>query len=426
MLGEQVTDYLLDDALVDRLTADMQSEFDRIGPPEGFPALPDIPSGRYTSQQFYELEQAHLWTNSWVCAGRVEDLPEPGSYFLFDELSHPLIIIRSKDDTIRCFSNTCMHRGAPVVREPRGTVRNLRCQYHAWTYSTTSGDLLAVTDERDFVGLCKEDKGLPAAGCETWGGWIWVNMNPDAKPLMEFLGKIPGEMEQCQCEDLRLVGTDHRVINCNWKVAVEAFQEVYHFRFIHDRGGFSLLDSKGATMGLFEDGNSRMVVPHSKQVVEMSGRTSWSDYVELPNPYGHPSTPTVHPIVHSTSYSFTIFPNLITPLAASGFPILLFFPDGPGRTNIRIYHYSPKTSDLSEEANAERLASFAQIIDEDVENMDPMNRAMNSPLFDGVPISYQERRIWHMNEIIDQTIGIERIPEELRVAQLLGDHIEAD
>ncbi len=420
-----MTTYAFDDALVTRLTEQMAWEFSRSGPPEGFPAFPDISSDRYTSQEFFDLEQEHLWRTSWIVAGRVEDLPDDGSYFLFDELGPPLIVIRGEDGRIRCFSNTCRHRGAPVVREQTGTVRNLRCQYHAWTYGITEGDLIAITDERDFIGICKEDRGLPEISCDVWGGWVWVNFDANPTPLLEFLGKIPAEMEHFDCENLRLVGTDHRVIDCNWKVAVEAFQEVYHFKFIHDRGGFNVLDQRGAIMGLLKHGNSRMVVPHSKQIVERSGRDSWSDYREMPNPDGLVSIPDVHPIVHSTSYSFTVFPNLITPVGAAGFPIMLFFPDGVGRTIIRIYHYGPAWGDgPPPEAWEARLASFAEIIDEDVENLTPMHRAMESPLYDGVPLSYQERRIWHFNETIDRAIGVERIPERLRVSQLLGDFIE--
>ncbi len=414
----------LDGGLVERLTAEMHWEMSRTGPPDGFPVFPDIPSGRYTDREFYELEQQHLWTNSWICAGRSSDLPDNGSYFLFDELNLPLIVIRGKDGTVRCFSNTCMHRGAPVVREPAGTVRNLRCQYHAWTYDATDGHLIAVTDERDFPGLCKDDKGLPEISCDTWGGWVWVNLNPDPIPLIDFLGSFATEMDQFQTEQFQLVGTDHRVIDCNWKVAIEAFQEVYHFRFIHDRGGKTQLDSRGATMGLLPHGSSRQVVPFSKHVTEAAGMASFDDWKELPNPFGFAPTSTVHPIVHSTSYAFSVFPNLVTPVAANGFPWMLFFPDGPGRTNIRIYHYSsPENVDMAD-AWAKRIEAFALIIDEDVENLNPMDRAMNSPLYTGTPISYQERRLWHLNEAIDRTIGIERIPEELRVAQLLGDYIE--
>lgn len=418
-------DQTLSETLVDQLTQNMAWEFNRSGPPDGFPAFPDVPAGRYTSQEFFDLEQEQLWRRSWIVAGRVEDVVERGSYFLFDELGPPLIIIRGEDGVIRCFSNTCRHRGAPIVRESTGTVRNLRCQYHAWTYGITAGDLIAITDERDFIGINKEERNLPEIRCELWGGWIWINLHADAMPLLEFLGKIPGEMAHFDCENLRLVGTDHRVIDCNWKVAVEAFQEVYHFRFIHDRNGTNVLDQRGATMGLLKHGNSRMVVPHSRQVVEATGRSSWSDYRELPGHADLPAIPGVHPIVHSTSYSFTVFPNLITPVAAAGFPIMLFFPDGIGRTNIRIYHYGPDSGDgRSPERWQERIAAFAEIIDEDVENLSPMHRAMNSPLFEGVPLSYQERRIWHFNETIDRSIGIDRIPDELRIPQLLGDQIE--
>lgn len=416
---------MLSETLVTRLLDEMGYELGRSGPPDHFPAFPDVPSARYTSDEFWQLEQEYLWPNSWICAGRVEDLPERGSYFLFDELGHPLIVVRGSDDVIRCFSNTCRHRGAPVVRDPRGTVRNLRCQYHAWTYDL-SGNLIAVTDERDFGNICKEDRPLPPAACETWGGWIWINMNPNAKPLHEFLGKFTEEMAQFQCEDLRLVATDHRVIDCNWKVAVEAFQEVYHFRFIHDRGGFTTLDGQGATMGLLENGNSRMVVPFSKETVAALGRDSWRDIAKVPERGpAMPQIPTVHPLVHSTSYSFTVFPNFITPVAPDGFPIMLFFPTAIGQTNIRIYHFGPAWQGGEPNDDwKQRLAAFAEIIDEDVENLTAIHRAMAAPGFDGVPLSYQERRIWHFNETIDRTIGVERVPAALRVPQLLADFIE--
>jgi len=417
---------MLSEALVAHLIDEMKYELDRVGPPEGFPEFHDVPSGRYTSHEFYDLEQETLFKKSWIIAGRVEDLPEAGSYFLFDELGMPLIVIRGQDDVIRCFSNTCRHRGAPVVREPRGQVRHLRCQYHAWTYGITKGDLVAVTDERDFIGLRKEDRALPEVSCDTWGGFVWVNVDPNAIPLLDFLGPIPEEMEHFQMDDLRLVGTDHRVIDCNWKVAVEAFQEVYHFRFIHDRGGFTLLDTKGAAMGLFKHGNSRMVVPHSKQVVATTeGRTGWDDIREFPGSYGLPVIPGVHPLVHSTSYSFTIFPNVITPVAPIGFPVMLFFPISPSQTHLRIYHYGPNWGDGEPPKGWEdRFASYSKIIDEDIENMNPMYRAMLAPNFGGVPLSYQERRIWHFNETIDRVIGVERIPEDLRVKSLLDPFIE--
>jgi hypothetical protein len=178
-------------------------------------------------------------------------------------------------------------------------------------------------------------------------------------------------------------------------------------------------------MGLLKHGNSRMVVPRSKQMVEKLGMESWKDFKTVEDPLGLESISTVHPIVHCTSYSFTIFPNLITPLGPAGFPILLFFPVGIDKTNIRIYHYAPDWGDGEPpEAWKKRISEFAAVIDEDVWNLDFMQKAMESPTYDGTPLCYQERRIYNMNEVIDRVIGVERIPAEMRVTQLLDKYIE--
>ena len=72
-----------------------------------------------------------------------------------------MILIRGNDEKIRCFYNTCQHRGAPVVRDDKGSSKRLRCQYHSWSYDITSGALVAVPDEHDFVDLDRTQRCLP-------------------------------------------------------------------------------------------------------------------------------------------------------------------------------------------------------------------------------------------------------------------------
>ena len=182
----------MDAALQERLKAQMAWEFARSGPPAGFPKFPDIPIGRYTSDEFFDLEKEHLWSKVWVMAGRVEDVAEPGDFMTFDDLGLPILLVRGDDRVLRAFYNTCQHRGAPVVRDKRGTARNLRCQYHSWTYDITHGELIQVPDERDFVGLCRDERGLVQIGCEVWQGWIFVNRDPEAPTLHEWFGRLMG------------------------------------------------------------------------------------------------------------------------------------------------------------------------------------------------------------------------------------------
>ena len=97
----------MDAALQERLKSEMAWEFARTAPPDGFPKFPDIPGGRYTSDEFFELERTQLWTKVWVMAGRAEDVAGPGDYMTFDELGLPILIVRGADGEVRAFYNTC-------------------------------------------------------------------------------------------------------------------------------------------------------------------------------------------------------------------------------------------------------------------------------------------------------------------------------
>lgn len=415
----------VDAELIDRLRTEMRYEFARTAPPDGFPAFHDIPAERYTSDEFYDLERDHLWRRVWVLAGRVEELAHVGDYATFDDLGVPVLLVCGKDSVVRAFYNTCQHRGAPVVRDERGSARTLRCQYHSWTYDITDGALIAVPDERDFVGLDRAERCLSQLRCETWDGWIFVNQDPDASALLDWLAPIPEQLAELQGPNLRTVARRSEVVPCNWKVTAEAFLEVYHFRHVHQRDGDSHLDNRGATMGLLPNGASRMITPFSKRSWAAAGMEDWDDWRHLVSP-GFTDIETVNDMVRSTSSAYSVFPNLITPIAAYGFPFILFWPLDRRTTRIDWIHYAPIDFDPDQglpPAWQQRMDVFDLIMQEDFANMAPMQRSLESPAFRGVPINYQERRIWHFNEQVDRVIGVERIPEHLRIEPLLGRYV---
>ena len=66
-------------------------------------------------------------------------------------------------------------------------------------------------------------------------------------------------------------------------------------------------------------------------------------------------------------------------------------------------------------------SELGQVLQEDTQFGLAIQKSMESAGFEGVPLSYQEARIYHWNQWADRIIGPENIPAELQVGQVMGD-----
>ena len=392
-----------------RIRAQMDFEWKRDAPPDGFPALPPLATGRYTDPAFQALERERMWKRTWLLAGREEDLEEPGSFRCFDRTGSPLVLVRGRDGILRAFFNTCQHRGAPVVRAECGVAQRLRCQYHSWTYDL-DGRLLQVPDRRDFRDLDESKRGLKAVRCESYDGWVFVNEDPAAEPLERWLGPIAAEWSPLRGRELRAHGTRRKRVPANWKIVADAFLETYHVRTIHPQTVSKLLDHRGAAMALFASGHSRMVTPKWEAAVA----------AQRAAPQRLPEIPGLDPLFEETNPAYSVFPNLITPLDTVGFPFILFWPVDIETTDVEWTFYGPPAETAAQEEGwALLLGLFDGVMDEDFTNLEPMQRSIASGALESIPLGYQERRIYHLHEEIDRRIGPEHVPEALRAELLL-------
>lgn len=398
--------------LVERIKQEMDYELGRSGLPEGFRPFPDIPAGRYTDPEFFRLEREYLWKNVWLLAAHEDELPDPGSYKLWEDGGIPVFLMRGKDGQVRAFYNACQHRGGPLVWNKQGSAKALRCRYHSWTYDL-EGKLIGVPDERDFGELDKSCRNLTPLRCERWGPWYFVNQDASAPALMDWLGKIPAELKPYTDAKLRYIGTHSIMLNCNWKIVMEAFQEVYHLPHIHPSSVNLYLDHRGATMGLLPNGHSRMVTP-----MRMNNTNAR-------DPFGLPRVEGVGDIYTTTNVAYSVFPNLVTPIEPNGFPFLMFWPLDVRTTRLDSVWFGPDwgEADLTQ-AWKNRMNIFDVVLDEDTQNLEWMQRSIESDGLNSVPLNYQERRIYHCHEQIDKMIGVERIPAGLAVEARVGGMIE--
>jgi len=193
-----------------------------------------ISARRYTSPEFMAREWKKMWTRTWQVAGSTSDVAEVGSFFTYEIGTESILVVRSARDRIEAFYNVCQHRASELVaRGSRGRTGAFVCPYHQWSYDL-GGCVRRVPDREDFRQGVPEDMRLPRVCCDDWGGFVFVNLDPNAAPLREYLGVIPEHLDVYDFENNYALAEDMSFEwACNWKVGVDAFNEVYHVQGIH-------------------------------------------------------------------------------------------------------------------------------------------------------------------------------------------------
>ena len=191
-----------------------------------------LPNNRFTSKEFMQLEYKKLWPYVWQMVGREDEVPKVGDYMEYSIGPYTILIVRSAPNTLKALSNTCRHRGRQL-REGRGNAKELRCVAHAWRYNL-DGTIKEAVDVQEFEPELVEPPclNLPEYRLETFGGWIFINLDPNAVSLMDYLDPIP---QWLSLDMSKWVTTRRRstIIRCNWKLGMDAFRDAYHLQGTH-------------------------------------------------------------------------------------------------------------------------------------------------------------------------------------------------
>jgi phenylpropionate dioxygenase-like ring-hydroxylating dioxygenase large terminal subunit len=191
----------------------------------------DVPVERYTSRAFHELEKEKLWSRVWQMACREEELPRVGDTLVYDICDDSILLVRSAPDQIKAYYNACLHRGRQLRSEP-GCVHELRCPFHGFCWSL-DGALTQIPTPWDFPHLVGEDMSLPEVKVGTWGGFVFINMDPDSEPLEDYLGNLDAHFEKWPLEERFIDAYVSKVMRANWKAVQEAFSEAMHVVTTH-------------------------------------------------------------------------------------------------------------------------------------------------------------------------------------------------
>lgn len=148
----------------------------------------------YLSPEYVKDERDKLWRKVWQQVGRVEEIPRPGDFLTYEILDDSIIIVRTADDKIRAYHNVCAHRGRKLVDTPpgernaKGRKKQFVCGFHGWRYDLEGRNTFVPEREDWPCGLTERNDGLVDVHVDTWGGWIWINLDPNpSETLAEYL-----------------------------------------------------------------------------------------------------------------------------------------------------------------------------------------------------------------------------------------------
>ncbi|HEY0603317.1 MAG TPA: SRPBCC family protein, partial [Herpetosiphonaceae bacterium] len=190
-----------------------------------------IPAHWYTDAAALGLEQERVFGRTWQLVGRIEQVRKPGDFFTCSVVDEPLVVTRAGDGQLHAFFNVCRHRAGPVA-QGAGHRKTLQCLYHGWTYGLDGQ--LRTTPEFDGVRCFdKAANGLVPVRVDTWGPFVFVNLDDDAPSLAETLGSIPDETRHLPLERMGFYKRVDYEIACNWKVYVDNYLEGYHIPMAH-------------------------------------------------------------------------------------------------------------------------------------------------------------------------------------------------
>ena len=366
-----------------------------------------MPGDLYTSPEIYAREVETIFTKDWLCVGRVEEFEKPGAYRAFHIVDEPVIVCRDKTGALHAFANVCRHRGVEVVTG-EGYLDKFSCPYHAWLYDL-DGSLISAPHSEKSEGFDFTDCRLHEFKLDTWGGWIFVNLDSNAVGLADYLDEdgvreTAGFLRQ---ESTRLADKFVTEVDCNWKLVTENFMDMYHTVVIHSSTFAKHFPLDGFEYRLTKHGfhaeyQSLTMAPEG---VSQFGAMPWMDET-----YGSwmkgKGVSRNHEHYAFTTYvrpNFSIFGrfDLVQPLT--------YFPLGPERTRITAYTLFPEQHFALPDFD-ERLRPYRELIraaiEEDREMVNSLQNGLRSRYFAPGPTVALEEPIHHfLNRYLDRMFG---------------------
>jgi len=235
---------------------------------EPFLGSAGVPKTLFYDPAVVDLEVEKLWKKVWQMACREEDIPRVGDSFVYDIVDLSILVVRTAPDEIRAYHNQCLHRGRQL-RSHNGRMSQIRCPFHGFTWNLDGSFKGIPSCAWDFPHVDPAMLALPQVRVGTWGGFVFLNLDPDGPSLAEYMGEFPAVWGDWDLSGHVKVAHTSQVVRANWKTTIEAFMESLHVQATHPQIAESTGDGN-AQIDVFADQHfSRMITPFGVRSPEL-------------------------------------------------------------------------------------------------------------------------------------------------------------
>ena len=406
-----------------------------------------IPASRYTSPAWADLEAERLWPTTWQIAATRGQVAEPGDWVEYRCGTISVLVVRGDDGELRAFQNVCLHRGNQLC-EGEGTGADvIRCPYHRWAWNL-KGELREIPSRKGFGPLRNEDLPLVKASVGTWGELVFVNLDPAAEPLADFLEGVPADVAWAGIDEYRMQAVLRLELACNWKVAIEAFSETYHVQGIHRemlastddvnspqtlwnrhgklgqpygipsprlRGGAtdaeifrSFVETQGARIGVEDPEAPAPEVPEGSTMRDVLERMLRDTAAGKGLDLGRFDTGQVLDL-----HQYNLFPNATVIYLSDALSVMTATP-GPTPDSCEVRFFVAFRVPSADEPDTRPVVmdvepgevSLGLIFDQDVANLPKVQKGLHQPGFTHLRLSAEECRIINLHRHLEATLGV--------------------
>ena len=187
----------------------------------------------------FQREVDLLFRKHPIVVGFSGQVRKPGDFITHNDTGQPILVVRGTDGVLRAFLNVCRHRSATVEQKPCGVnKRAFVCAYHGWSYDLT-GRLVGITDAAHFGELDRSKHGLRRLKVAEKYGLVWAvptaldDIEDAALDIDPYLGALQADLAGWDMQGWELHSSEPIRPRMNWKLVIDTFLELYHFRYLH-------------------------------------------------------------------------------------------------------------------------------------------------------------------------------------------------